>query len=119
MILSDNTDQNDHKPDFSDIDSIEKAVNMSKDNLLEPLYMMPLRFGGKAAAENTLYVPIGVSQIKESIDNIVEELLIDKLVSGYKCDIKYKEKSVIPSEIKIVASDSEGTEVFAPVINIW
>ncbi len=120
MILSDNTDQNDHKPDFSDIDSIEKAL--LENDEIEDYSDICVEFINKLLikkSENRIGSESGVSQIKESIDNIVEELLIDKLVSGYKCDIKYKEKSVIPSEIKIVASDSEGTEVFAPVINIW
>ncbi len=119
MKLSDNNKNEGYKPDFSDIDSIEKAVAMSNKNQLEPLHLMPLRFGGKETAANIVYVPIGVSDVKDSIDNIVEDLLINKRVSGYKCDIKYKGKSVIPSVIKIITTAHDGTEVFAPTIDIW
>ena len=119
MKLFDNTKNEGNKPGFSNIDSIEKAVALSNNGQLEPLLLMPSRFGGEDSDANILYVPIGVSTIKDSIDNIVEELLIDKRVSGYKCDIKYKGKSVIPSIIKIIATAHDGTEVFAPNINIW
>ncbi len=44
-----------HGPDFSNVDTREKALVMVQKGQLEPLYLMPLEFGGpKTIAEDRI-----------------------------------------------------------------
>lgn len=106
-------------PPFDEINSMQTAAALAEKDLLEPLYLMPLRFGGEKSAANRLFVPCGVSRIKDGFDDIVESLLIDGKVSKYNCGVEYKGKSVIPSRLKITASSSSGEPVFQQTINVW
>lgn len=103
-------------PDFSDVDSNEKAIELAKENVLAPLYIMPLRFGGEKVLHNTLFVPPFVVELKERYDDMVQDLLEQGKVSSYNCTPQYKGKSFIPSSITITAS---GTTTFTETINIW
>lgn len=107
----------DRGPDFSHIDSREKAQEAHARGELEKLYLMPLEFGGMDNDLNTLLVPIGIADIKDGIDNnVVAPLAEEGKVSTYKATPEYQAESVIPIAIKIVASDPEE---FATTINIW
>lgn len=103
-------------PDFSNIDSNEKAIELCKKNILVPLYLMPLRFGGQSIAQNTLYVPPFVVELKDRYDDMVEDLLKGGKVSKYICVPDYKGKSFIPSALTISAS---GESLFEETIQIW
>ena len=103
-------------PDFSNIDSNEKAIDLYKKGKLSKVHLMPLEFGGEDSAVNILYAPESVKILKQRFDKIIEELLIDGKKLGYSAKPEYKGKSFIPSKLKIsVTGDSE----FIETINIW
>ena len=104
-------------PDFSRIDSREKAEELFHRGELEKLHLMPLEFGGQDHALNTLFVPIGTASIKSGIDNnIIRPLAADGKITNYKAIPEYQGRSVIPISIKIIASDPGE---FTTTINIW
>ncbi|MDR3637836.1 MAG: hypothetical protein P4L84_28780 [Isosphaeraceae bacterium] len=104
-------------PDFSTIDSREKAVKLFERGDLEKLFLMPLEFGGEDNALNTLFVPVGLAGVKAGIDgNVVAPLAADGKITRYKAMPEYQGRSVIPIAIKIEASDPGS---FTATINIW
>lgn len=106
------------KHKFESIDSQEKArMELYKGNL-EKMYLISPRFGGAEDISNMLYVPLGVNKIKESYDDIIEDLLRQDKVKSYRCIPEYKGKSVIPSKITMVAG-KDGVEIFKETIEIW
>ena len=106
-----------HGPDFSEVDSQAKAEALFRRGELEKLLLMPLEFGGSDNPLNTLYVPIGVADIKAGIDNnIIAPLVADGKVSKYTASPEYQGESFIPIAIKIEASDPGS---FTTTINIW
>lgn len=106
------------KPDFSEIDSNEKAMELAKKGVLSPVYLMPLRFNGEESARNRLFVPPVVVELKDRYDDMVEDLLVQGKVSGYSCTPEYKGNSFVPSKLTIVASKDK-EPVFTQTINIW
>ena len=65
-------------PDFSAIDSREKAVELFERGELEKLFLMPPEFGGMDNALNALFVPVGLASIKAGIDdNVIAPLAAD------------------------------------------
>ena len=104
-------------PDFSAIDSQEKAEELFRRGDLEKMFLMPLEFGGQEIPENTLYVPIGVAAIKSGVDNnIIGPLVAEGKVTQYTATPEYQGESFIPIAIKINASDPGE---FSTTINIW
>ena len=104
-------------PDFSRVDSQEKAVAMFRQGQLEKLFLMPLEFGGQDDANNVLYVPIGVHDIKSGIDcNVIRPLIEAEKVTQYKCEPEYQGDSFIPIAVKITAWNPGQ---FTTTINIW
>jgi len=106
-------------PDFSAVDSLEKAQALASEGKLERLYLFPLEFGGKDIPQNVLYVPIGFAAMKQRIDSMVRDLVNQGQVSSYAAHPEYKGKSFVPSKIKIVASHPEKGGGLNPVIEIW
>ena len=104
--------------DFPQVDSIEKVMGLARQGNLHPLYCMPLKFNGEKSAENTLYVPKSVVDIKDRYDDVVECLLLQDKVNWYSCTPKYKGSSVIPSELTVEAK-KDGVTVFSETIHIW
>ncbi len=104
-------------PDFSGIDSREKAEELFRRGELEKLFLMPLEFGGEDSPLNMLYVPVGVAAIKSGIDNnVIGPLASEGKVSNYKAVPEYQGGSFIPIAIKITAWDPGE---FSTTINIW
>jgi hypothetical protein len=87
-------------PDFSDIDSREKAAGHRD---LEALLLMPAEFGGQPVPENTVYVPIGIAAAKVSIDHAVAQAVTAGKVSRYSASPEYRGKSFVPIKILIRA----------------
>lgn len=107
-----------NKLDFADIDSNEKAQELYKKKIVEPLYLMPLRFNGQPALQNTLYVPAVVVTLKNKCDDIVEDLLKQEKVNGYECKPEYRGNSFIPCCLTVIAKKN-GQEVFVENIKVW
>ncbi|MEZ6139594.1 MAG: hypothetical protein R3B84_03390 [Zavarzinella sp.] len=106
-----------HGPDFSAIDSQAKAIELFERGDLEKLFLMPLEFGGTDNALNTLYVPVGIADIKAGIDtNVIGPLAAEGKITKYTASPEYQGKSFIPIAIKIVASDPGD---FTTTIIIW
>jgi hypothetical protein len=104
-------------PDFSNIDSLAKAEELFHRGELEKLYLMPLEFGGAELPVNTLFVPLGIAEIKSGIDNnVIAPLAADGKITTYKATPEYQGKSFIPIAITIVASNPGH---FTSTINIW
>jgi hypothetical protein len=104
-------------PDFSGIDSQEKAEQLFGRGDLEKLFLLPLEFGGEDVEENVLFVPIGVAGIKSGIDNnVIGPLVAEGKITQYTATPEYQGKSFIPIAIRIVASNPGE---FSTIINIW
>ena len=107
-----------NKPNFTEIDSNEKAIELANKGILEPLYLMPLRFNGEESAINRVFVPSFAVELKDRCDDFIEKMVIEEKVQGYSCNPEYKGNSFIPSKIKVVVTN-EGKEVFSQTIEIW
>src|SRR5215813_1373913 len=93
-------------PDFSEIDSQEKAEGLFRRGDLERLFLMPIEFGGEDNPLNTLYVPVGTAAVKSGIDNnVIGPLAAEGRITKYTATLEYQGNSFIPIAIKIVASD--------------
>lgn len=104
-------------PDFSHIDTREKAIELVKQGLLEPLYLMPPEFGGPNDARNIVFVPTGIAGIKRNTDlNIIAPLVQSGDVQNYSAVPEYRGRSFVPMAIKVSASDPK---TFESEINIW
>jgi hypothetical protein len=104
-------------PDFSAIDSLAKAEGLFRRGDLEKLLLMPPEFGGEDTPANTLYVPVGVADIKAGIDNnVIRPLAAEGKIRQYSAEPEYQGSSFIPIAITIEASDPGE---FRTTINIW
>ena len=104
-------------PDFSSVDSREKAEDLLRRGDLEVLYLQPLDLGGQDHPLNTLFVPVGTAAIKARTDeNVIGPLAEEGKVSKYKAIPEYQGDSIIPIAITIIASDPGE---FKMTINIW
>lgn len=108
-----------HTPDFSAIDSLEKAQALLSTGKLERMFLFPLEFGGQDIPRNVLYVPPGIAAIKQRIDSMIQDLVNQGQVTKYEAVPEYKGGSFIPNKIKISASHHEKGGGLNPVINIW
>jgi len=104
-------------PDFSQIDSPEKAEALVASGDLEKLYLLPLEFGGEDVDLNTIYVPVGVGDVKQSTDfGVIVPLIQSGDVTQYSAEPAYQGKSCIPIRLTIRAWDPKE---FETTINIW
>lgn len=103
--------------DFSTVDSREKAEQLARDGRLEPLFLLPLRFGGLDVPENVVYVPVGLSGVKAGIDdNVIAPLVADGTVTRYVATPEYAGDSFVPIAITIEASEPGS---FTTTMNLW
>lgn len=104
-------------PDFSNIDSLEKALALVEEGELEPLHLMPLEFGGPDNPLNTVYVPVGIAYIKRETDlNIIAPLIASGDVEEYSANPEYRGKSFVPKSIEVIASNPKR---FRTKIVVW
>jgi hypothetical protein len=104
-------------PDFSGVDSEDKAVQLELRGQLEKLYLLPFEFGGRDLPENVVYVPTGMAEIKQGIDdNVIRPLVADGQITRYVATPEYSGDSFVPIAITIVASDPGS---FTTTINVW
>jgi hypothetical protein len=104
-------------PDFSAIDSREKAEALFRRGELEKLFLLPPEFGGQDVPQNYLFVPQWVVNQKSGIDrNIILPLVREGKVIDYRVTPEYQSSSFIPIAIHITASEPGE---FTTTINIW
>jgi hypothetical protein len=103
-------------PDYSHIDSNEKAQQLYAKKELVKLHLMPLDWGGQDIAMNIIYVPEFALEQKSVIDGMIEEFLVAGLNIHYSCSPEYKGNSFIPSRVVInYSGDRQNTHT----IEIW
>lgn len=105
------------RPDFSSVDSLEKAMQLSDEGTLEPLQLVPLEFGGTDVPINVVYVPVGVVKIKQQIDEkMIGDLIAKGAVSQYEVKPDYNGTSVVPTALTVRAWNPGE---FSTRIRIW
>lgn len=104
-------------PDFSEIDSLEKAVEAGRTGALMPMLLMPESFGGIADELNVVYVPAWAVKQKESIDiGTILPLAQAGKITKYSARPVYKGACFIPSAIVIRAHEPGD---FSATVEIW
>jgi hypothetical protein len=104
-------------PDFSTVDSRERAEQLARDGQLERVFLLPPRFGGQDVPENVVYVPVGMAGVKAGIDdNVIAPLAANGTVTRYVATPEYTGRSFIPVAITIVASEPGS---FTTTMNLW
>ncbi len=104
-------------PDYSDVDSMDKAKALARDGKLTKLLLHPAQFGGEDVPNNIVYVPPFVAERKDAIEaNIVAPLIREGKVSMYAVTPAYQGRSVVPSAIGICASQPGD---FTATIGVW
>jgi hypothetical protein len=103
-------------PDYSHIDSNEKAQQLCAAKELVKLHLMPLDWGGEDIALNIIYVPEFVLELKAVIDGVIEDFLTAGLSIHYSCSPEYRGNSFIPCSLVISYS---GDRENKHTIEIW
>jgi hypothetical protein len=106
-------------PDFSKIDSLDKARALEAQGVLVRILLFPAEFGGEETPQNVVYVPKKAAEAKALITGtlvrFVEEDLIDHLV----VEPNYKGDSIVPSRLVMKASHSTKEGRFNPTVVVW
>lgn len=103
-------------PDFSDVDTREKAQRLAAQGRLEPMLLFPACFGGELIPENTMYVPVGLGDVRDVTDRVIAQGVEAGRFNNYVARPRYVGRSVIPVSISIEAT---GTQTFGGVFRIW
>ena len=104
-------------PDFSEVDSLEKAEALYKSGALGKVLLMPSEFGGPDFGPNVVYVPVDIVALKQPMDrNVIAPMVASGKVTRYSAMPEYQGASFIPKAIKVEASDPGQ---FSSVIRIW
>ena len=103
------------------LDSPEKVRAAHVSGTLEKVYLLPAEFGGKDTAENIVYLPHGLGDLKRQIDGTVTELVRANKVNKYEARPEYTGKSFVPVRILIKAwhSDTSKAGSLNSVLEIW
>jgi hypothetical protein len=104
-------------PDFSHVDSHEKAQQLADPGELARLHLVPPEFGGGDDVRNVVYVPPFVVDLKQQVDaTVVRPLIEEGTVRSYAATAQYDGQSFVPSSIEIRASDPGD---FETTLRIW
>jgi hypothetical protein len=104
-------------PDYSHIDSREKAEHLHRKGELHELLLLPSAFGGERIPANIVYAPAFAAELKARLDSVtIMKLAREGRVTRYTATPEYEGRSVVPTRIRVAATDPgrfEGT------IAIW
>jgi hypothetical protein len=99
-------DWRDYGPDYSHVDSLEKAVAAHARGELEKVWLLPRAFGGQDVPENVVYAAPGTELMKRHVDEgVIAGLIQSGAVSRYRAVPEYQGSSMVPIALEIVASD--------------
>ena len=118
-LFGGNSTEHVHAPDFSSVDSVEKAIAWMNRGHLEKLHLFPLEYGGEDIPPNVTYVPVGVAQAKAQPDGTIAKMVEAGTVSQYNAAPEYKGRSFIPSRINIRAWHPERAGELTYTIEVW
>lgn len=116
MGLLDLFSKKDASLDLSKVKNRKKLEQALREGELVTIYLTPLVFGGDADDSNAVYAPPEVAKIKERCDDLAEMLFAKGEASHYMATPFFKQKSLVPSFIKIKVS---GDASFEQTIQIW
>jgi hypothetical protein len=105
--------------DYSKVTTREAALALVAEGRLAKVLLFPEEFGGQDNAPNTVYVPVGIVEIKEKITGTLIRYYEDELIDKLSVKPEYKGDSVIPSRIVMTATHSTKSGKFEPSIDIW
>ena len=106
-----------HGPDYSRVDTRQKAEDMVARGELVKMWLLPKLFGGEDVQPNVVYVPPFVADLKQGTDeNTIGPLAADGKVSRYSATPRYLGNSFVPCSIEIQASEPID---FRSQIRIW
>jgi hypothetical protein len=78
-------------PDFSNVDSQERAEELVSRGELGKLHLVPPEFGGSGDVHNLVYVPPFVVELKQNTDaNMILPLIHDGRVRTYRATPRYE-----------------------------
>ena len=102
-----------------DISSVsnDNVNDLLKSGQLKLIYLISPDFGGSEGRENQVVVTPKAEEEKKAIDAELYDLLAQGKSVGMKMDLKYKEKSIVPSQI-IFLITIDGKEC-NKVIEVW
>ena len=104
-------------PDYSMVDSRQKALARAVRGDLVPLQLLPAIFGGDDSAENLVFVPSFAADLKNRTDeNVIAPLAREGKFTRYRATPEYWGNSFVPIAIRIVAEDPGS---FAYDLAIW
>jgi hypothetical protein len=104
-------------PDFSHVDSQDKAEQLASRGELARLHLVPPEFGGTDDPGNLVYVPSFVVELKQETDaNVIAPLVREGRVRSYAATPRYEGTSFVPVSIEIRASDPGD---FETSLRIW
>jgi hypothetical protein len=109
-------------PDFSMVDSAEKAEQLCAQGQLERMFLMPAEFGGQDHIQNVVYCPIGSAAAKADVDfNIIAALIRDGKVQAYSAVPIYEGDSFVPVAVEISAwhPETPDTGAFNARVAMW
>jgi hypothetical protein len=104
-------------PDYRHVDSRGKAEALHAKGELRKLLLLPVAFGGEDIPPNVVYVPSFAVGLKDQLDQgIVSQLVRDGKATRYTATPEYEGKSVVPSRIRVAATEPGH---FEGAISIW
>ncbi|OCB52012.1 hypothetical protein A5722_30000 [Mycobacterium vulneris] len=109
-------------PDFSMVDSAEKAEQLCAQGQLERVLLTPAEFGGPDHVRNVVYCPVGSAAAKADVDlNIVASLFREGKVQMYSAVPIYEGVSFVPVAVDISAwhPESPDTGAFNARVAMW
>lgn len=109
-------------PDFSTVDSAEKAEQLCAQGQLERMPLMPAEFGGQDHVQNMVYCPLGLAAAKADVDlNIIGPLVQGGKVQAYSAVPIYEGDSFVPVAVEISAwhPESPDTGAFNARLAMW
>lgn len=93
-------------PDYSSVDSREKALALVARGELVAMLLLPEELGGDRRLENTVYVPPFAAELKSSTDNnIIFPLVSEGKITRYSAEPEHVGQSFVPIAVKLLASD--------------
>lgn len=98
--------------------SNENVNDFLKSGQLKLIYLISPDFGGSTSMDNQIVVTPNAEKEKILIDNELYSFLEQgKSVKNFNVDLKYKEKSIIPSRI-IITAIIDGID-YNKIIEVW
>nr|WP_086937373.1 hypothetical protein [Thaumasiovibrio occultus] len=105
-------------PDYSAIDSREKALALVEKGELVEMLLFPTELGGHDWPPNRVFVPVDALATQTQITKNLILYAQDGLIDSMDVDAEYKGDSFVPTEITFSTSYAGKATKYNPVIQI-